>query len=182
MKAVYVIASDGGLVKIGRSRNAEKRRKMLQTANGHSLRLCHTTENRADFAAIEKTAHRILYAKRRAGEWFDVEVAEAIQAVTYAIELVELAVEVKKCKGCKPQSVILRRPKRKPGCKPKHDKAMGNAFTLRLPAPMMREIEAIVAKRQDGSTKADVLRKLVAEGVEIMERDLIARRLELEAT
>lgn len=38
--------------------------------------------------------------------------------------------------------------------------------TVRFPAPMMREIEAIQASRMDAPDKGQVIRELVARGLE----------------
>ena len=117
MKALYVIASDNGLIKLGRSQEPDSRLRSLQTATGNMLRLCHTTELRDDCAAIENAAHRLLADKRKAGEWFDVGVDEAIDAVRAAVRHVEYCARIKddvqRCKGCKPRRVQLIKARRR---------------------------------------------------------------------
>ena len=42
-----------------------------------------------DARLVERVAHQLLHAKRLRGEWFDVDIAEAVAAVGQAIDLVE---------------------------------------------------------------------------------------------
>lgn len=54
----------------------------------------------------------------------------------------------------------------KRGRPPKGAEAMLAPVTVRFPAPMMREIEAIQASRMDAPDKGQVIRELVARGLE----------------
>lgn len=58
--------------------------------------------------------------------------------------------------------------KRGRGRPPKGPKAMQVPITIRFPEPMMREIEAIQASRLDQPEKGQVVRELVARGLETM--------------
>ncbi len=52
------------------------------------------------------------------------------------------------------------------GRPPKADKAMLQPTTVRLPEPMMEEIDAIVASRYDAPERGAVIRELLAEALE----------------
>ncbi len=81
---VYVFKSDHGLVKIGKSKNPEKRLKGIQAASGLIIDLAHVREIE-NASVVERAAHILLWDKRRNGEWFDVSVEDAIKAIDRAI-------------------------------------------------------------------------------------------------
>jgi hypothetical protein len=58
----------------------------------------------------------------------------------------------------------------KRGRPPKGAEAMLAPVTVRFPVPMMREIEAIQASRMDAPDKGQVIRELVAKGLEKQRR------------
>tara|TARA_B100002019_G_scaffold291356_1_gene311314 strand:+ start:10978 stop:11289 length:312 start_codon:yes stop_codon:yes gene_type:complete len=75
---LYIIQSDKtGSLKIGRSKDPEKRLKQLQTGSPYSLRLILIIENSGH---MEKQLHNHLkrYKERRRGEWFDFECAGSL--------------------------------------------------------------------------------------------------------
>lgn len=79
---VYVIASDGGPVKIGISADPLRRLIKAQTDSPVRLRLAHMQEvPAASCALIEHRAHMLSKASRVAGEWYDLSVEEAIEAI-----------------------------------------------------------------------------------------------------
>ena len=82
---VYVLTSDHGLIKVGISKNPEKRVKDIRAASGLVIDLAHVRELE-NASAVEHAAHIVLDAKRRCGEWFDVTVDEAITAIDFVIE------------------------------------------------------------------------------------------------
>lgn len=51
------------------------------------------------------------------------------------------------------------------GRPPKGDKAMLQPTTVRLPAPMLAEIDSIVASRYDAPERGAVIRELLAEAL-----------------
>jgi predicted GIY-YIG superfamily endonuclease len=87
---VYVFKSDHGLVKIGMAADPLRRAKAIQATSGLAINVAHTREIK-NALAVEHAAHVLLKAKRRNGEWFDVTVEEAIQAIELAIDLVAQA-------------------------------------------------------------------------------------------
>lgn len=88
MEFLYVIASKDGLsgVKIGFSKDPERRLRQLQTAQPVQL-FIHYSEpvmvKKAKF--VEKAVHRALAYKTLRGEWFSIEINEAILEVKYGI-------------------------------------------------------------------------------------------------
>lgn len=98
MSNVYVMKNELGLVKIGKSKNPLSRRRALRLASGLSVEIERVFEfNNAH--AVEQAAHILLAAHRRSGEWFDVSVEDAIEAVKQAeIELSQPIVHYTKSK------------------------------------------------------------------------------------
>lgn len=88
MKTVYVMHSPVGIVKIGMSKDAGKRRDVMQKATGLGLKLVHTTETMYA-RAVEAAAHQLLSEQRKAGEWFDVSIETAVSAVERAVAEVD---------------------------------------------------------------------------------------------
>jgi T5orf172 domain len=83
--SVYVLKSDHGLIKVGISKDPEKRLKGIRANSGLVIDLAHARELE-NAAAVEHAAHVILNTKRRGGEWFDITVEEAVSAIDAAIE------------------------------------------------------------------------------------------------
>lgn len=72
---LYIIGNGEGAIKVGLSKNPEKRVKQLQTGNENTLSLLFTEEfecDRKKVFDVEKKVHRDLGArcKKRVGEWF----------------------------------------------------------------------------------------------------------------
>ena len=71
MQHLYIIQSDiTGAIKIGRSKDVQKRLKQLQTGNPYKLKLILELKHQG---YIEKQLHRLLKEKKCKckGEWFD---------------------------------------------------------------------------------------------------------------
>lgn len=79
---VYII-SDGTYLKIGVTSRLDKRLKQLQIGHSMPLSVVHTSEpmSRSNAFFVEKYAHLQLVAHRLHGEWFDVPLTKAIEAV-----------------------------------------------------------------------------------------------------
>lgn len=80
---VYVIAEEGGHVKVGVSDAPAGRMFALQTSNPRLLRLAYQSRGfpRAEAMSIEREAHRELKDRQTSGEWFACSPDEAIDAV-----------------------------------------------------------------------------------------------------
>lgn len=79
---IYVIGRRGYPVKIGMAVDVEKRISELQTGFPYRLDVFATVEVRAAHARkIEKACHDRLHSRRRKGEWFQIEPAEAAAVV-----------------------------------------------------------------------------------------------------
>ena len=73
MDHLYIIQSDiSGAIKIGRSKNPEKRLKQLQTGSPYKLQLLTVAKEKGD---REKPLHRKFKPYKQAckGEWFDFD-------------------------------------------------------------------------------------------------------------
>ncbi len=82
---IYVIQSDGGPIKVGRSINPEHRRKMLTIQQPYDMKTIFVCEVQADREAqIERLAHSILAPYHLRGEWFITSPEIAIAAVETA--------------------------------------------------------------------------------------------------
>lgn len=83
---LYIIASNtNGPVKLGYSDNPERRLKQLQTGNPENLKIFHCEEIEVDnIRKAEKSLHTTLGYKRLKGEWFSLNVSDAISEAIYA--------------------------------------------------------------------------------------------------
>jgi hypothetical protein len=86
---VYVLGGQSGPQKIGISADPTRRLQRVQSHSPDALLLHHQVLPEGDARLIERVAHRLLHAQRKHGEWFDVEIAEAVAAVGRAVDLVE---------------------------------------------------------------------------------------------
>lgn len=71
---VYVMRASNGYVKIGRSRDVDGRRAVLQTASPFLIEVVHMIPvlNTKEAARIEAEWHRVFGLFRLRGEWFDL--------------------------------------------------------------------------------------------------------------
>jgi hypothetical protein len=90
---VYIITSDGGPTKIGRSHQPHVRRAHLQSQfKDRKLTIGHVAElDGLKASAVERKVHELLHETRVHGEWFDVDVDRATQAIEDAIAVVREA-------------------------------------------------------------------------------------------
>ena len=78
---LYIIQSDKtGMIKIGRSKDPEKRLKQLQTGNPNKLKLIACFKNEG---WREKQIHESLRAYRLKGEWFSYDSVGSIPIYLY---------------------------------------------------------------------------------------------------
>lgn len=148
-KAIYVMESEIGLVKLGISENPGARMRTIQGASGIRLELVHSSEHRLDAKAVEFAAHHLLREKRKTGEWFDVTAEEAIQAIKSASEAIE-------------RERVNKRRRGRPKC------GRLTMYQTGLDDEESIEIERIVL--QEGSTTSAVLRDLVVEAIAARKR------------
>lgn len=82
-KFLYVIAdSPDGPVKLGISKQPERRLGQLQTGHAQQLHLFHTTVVPGGRAPLfERLLHRAIGYRRSHGEWFNLTVGEAIAQI-----------------------------------------------------------------------------------------------------
>jgi hypothetical protein len=84
---LYVIsASEEGPVKLGISIHPEKRLKQLQTGHAQKLRLFHTEAvNKSNGRLFEGLLHKDINHLRTHGEWFDLNVENAIGHLRFTL-------------------------------------------------------------------------------------------------
>jgi hypothetical protein len=85
-RAIYVIRSDPGPVKVGIAANPRARLSQLRTASAVPLHLDFAAETEGDARALERRAHAILAGSRLSGEWFAVDSLSAVAAVRRAAQ------------------------------------------------------------------------------------------------
>ena len=85
MSYLYVIGGTEKPYKIGITTNLERRLKNLQTGHPHKLRI-HYKEEIPDnqVRLLEQTIHRVIKHRQTHGEWFDIDLDQAISEVKYA--------------------------------------------------------------------------------------------------
>ena len=85
LSSIYVIGPLGGPWKIGHSQDPRGRLQTLQTSRTDQLTLQWSQETTREKAEdLEKLIHRQLGHRRIRGEWFDLQLEEAIAEVQYA--------------------------------------------------------------------------------------------------
>lgn len=83
---IYVIAaSSEGPVKIGFSKEPEKRLRQLQTGHSEPLHLFYKEEVNDAARLMEKAVHDTIGYKRARGEWFNVTADDAIAEIRHAL-------------------------------------------------------------------------------------------------
>jgi hypothetical protein len=85
-RAIYVVRSEPGPVKVGIATNPRARLSQLRTASAVPLHLDFAAETEGDARALERRAHAILAERRLAGEWFNIDSREAVAAVRRAAQ------------------------------------------------------------------------------------------------
>ena len=89
MKAIYAMIREDGAVKVGTSNSPAYRVKQVSSDIRQCVRIACRTDMRADAAAVENVAHKLLAEKQRCGKWFNVTADEAIAAITRAIAIAD---------------------------------------------------------------------------------------------
>lgn len=84
-QSVYVISCEGYPVKIGIAKSPELRLRELQVGCPYRLHLYFSIEVEGDARKIEKHCHNQLSRFRLEGEWFEITVEEAIEAVQFVV-------------------------------------------------------------------------------------------------
>ncbi len=81
---VYVFQNRGGVVKVGCSKDVERRKRTLETQSGSNATKFYHTENCSNYHKVESAAHKILKEFRVVGEWFNCDFEIAVKAVDAA--------------------------------------------------------------------------------------------------
>lgn len=84
MSYIYVIGTNEQ-IKIGFSKQPEKRLKQLQTGNMNKLNLYYKEEiHDSKVRIVEKLIHRDLRQYKKVGEWFNLSPTDAISHLQFA--------------------------------------------------------------------------------------------------
>lgn len=78
-KSIYIMQSEYGDVKIGISKNVDKRRKTIESNRMAKITNCYKTKPCSNAHEIETAMHRYFSDKRIYGEWFSCDMGTAIQ-------------------------------------------------------------------------------------------------------
>lgn len=81
---VYVVSAGDDRQKIGKGRDPEERRRLLQTGSSVPLTLVHK-QRVSNALGVEGLAHRNLAGSRLHGEWFATSQERAVEAVRSAV-------------------------------------------------------------------------------------------------
>lgn len=87
---VYVIGAGPHRHKIGKARDPEERRRMLQTGSPEPLSIVYQ-QRVTNPLGVEAMAHRLLADYRLGGEWFSSNQDDAVRAVGRAVEALNAA-------------------------------------------------------------------------------------------
>ena len=85
-RAIYILESSAGIVKIGIARNVHNRMRLIKTATPYPIVLAYSGRAMTGVEAVEKRAHTMLATERMHGEWFRVSSARALEAVLEAAQ------------------------------------------------------------------------------------------------
>jgi Meiotically up-regulated gene 113 len=99
--AIYVIGTNDGPKKIGVSQKVEERLASINEGSPISHEVLSTIEavDRAEAFTVEKVTHRLLASDRLRGEWFNVTLLCAEQAIRQAIDHERNNVALPKLRG-----------------------------------------------------------------------------------
>lgn len=85
MAYIYIIGSTIKPYKIGITKNPNQRLKSLQTGHPNKLNILYKDEVPDDKVRyLEKVIHSTINYSRTKGEWFNIELEEAINEIKYA--------------------------------------------------------------------------------------------------
>jgi hypothetical protein len=85
---IYIIAIDGhDLCKVGISKNPQSRLSQLNTGSPYKMRFVCILEtpNASEARKLESAFHKVMRKHRTNGEWFSLNAAEAIRAMTWNV-------------------------------------------------------------------------------------------------
>lgn len=89
---VYIIQSSDGTLKIGHSQHPEGRLKTLQTGNSNTLQLAWSMRHKKAHV-VESKAQRELSETKVNGEWFRIDLLEAVRTIEHVMNSLEPEME-----------------------------------------------------------------------------------------
>src|SRR4051812_4296962 len=113
-RAIYVVRSERGPVKVGIATKPRERLSQLRVSSPVPLHLDFAAETDGDARILERRAHAILAGRRLSGEWFEVDSRNAVAAVRRAAQ--ELGFPLRRAGTSsarhRPARGVWRRPRR----------------------------------------------------------------------
>lgn len=82
---IYFLKADNGLIKIGRTKDLDKRLDHFTTKLPYKLELIHSIKT-SDYVGLEESFHDKYKANRKRGEWFDLDDSDIEDIRGYADE------------------------------------------------------------------------------------------------
>lgn len=83
---VYVIQSLTGLVKVGCSKDVERRKRAIENSSGTKILKVWDTEECSNYFQVERESHKVIHEFRIIGEWFNCSFDVAVFAVAESFE------------------------------------------------------------------------------------------------
>ena len=80
-KYLYVLEFTNGTVKIGITKEKERRMKAISSASGMNITRSYFTEKIENVQNLETELHRYFKGKRLNGEFFDIDFEEAVTEI-----------------------------------------------------------------------------------------------------
>ena len=160
IQSVYVIQSSIGLVKIGIASNARRRLDSLRSGSPARLSLKWSGETDAALA-IEQRVHANLSAQRETGEWFRIDVTEAVVAVIKAAS--ELGYEFRHMPDHLYRDAENYGGSGNRGRPLSVGASRAENVTIRMPPELAAAIDVVA--RAHGISRSDAARRLIEDGI-----------------
>lgn len=86
MKHLYIFENSNGLVKIGVSREFDRRRRTISSHGGFDITRTVVTAPISNYLELERLAHNYFSSSRVSGEWFNCKFEEAVEWIKSVIQ------------------------------------------------------------------------------------------------
>jgi predicted GIY-YIG superfamily endonuclease len=89
-KVVYLLLNkDTGYIKVGITKDINKRRRTLELQSGSSLTLIYITDQLNRYRTIEHSFKQFYKKQQQEGEWFSISVDEAKNTLQFILQNLE---------------------------------------------------------------------------------------------
>lgn len=86
MKHMYIFENSNGLVKIGVSREFDRRRRTISSHGGFDITRTAVTAPISNYLELERIAHNYFSSSHVSGEWFNCKFEEAVEWIKSVIQ------------------------------------------------------------------------------------------------